>query len=154
MALYMDEATAARYREALDGCSSPVDAAEVAARFARRDIDRHVLELITTAVLSHADNRLGVARPVDRHMWEDGDCREFCRQEMRRELAELVTSRGYVPIALPAEALAYLKMAPPSFGAHVPEDADWDMIEVRLEVQVRTPPIDRAAAVKAGLLTG
>ncbi len=150
----MDETTAKRYRSALRDASSPVDAAEVAARFAGRTVDRTTLELIATAVLGHADNRLGSRQTVPRHMWEIEDYRDHHRQAMRRELHETVTSHGYVPIALPTETVRYLKMAPPSFGAEVPESADWDTAEISLEVAVRTPPVDRAEAVRRGLLAG
>jgi hypothetical protein len=150
----MDEWTAKRYRIALHDASNAAEAAGVAARFAGREIDSTTLELITAAVLSHADNRLGSRQTVDRHMWENEGYRDYRRQTMRRELHEAVTSQGYVPVALPSETVRYLKMAPPSFGGEVPESADWDTVEIMLEVAVRTPPVDRAEAVRRGLLTG
>lgn len=150
----MHESTAKRYRAALRDAGSAVEAAGVAARFAGREIDSTTLELIAAAVLGHADNRLGSRQTVDRHMWENEGYRDYRRQEMRRELHEAVTSQGYVPIALPSETVRYLKMAPPSFGGEVPESVDWDTVEIALEVPVRTPPVDRAEAVRRGLLTG
>jgi hypothetical protein len=151
----MDEGTAKRYRIALHDAGNAVEAARVAAKFAGiPDLTSGQLELIATAVLSHADNRLGSRQTVDRHMWQTAEYRDYHCQVMRRELHEAVTSQGYVPVALPSETVRYLKMAPPSFGAEVPESADWDTAEITLEVAVRTPPVDRAEAVRRGLLAG
>ena len=134
---------------------SAVDAAEAAIAAARCPaVDRSVLEVIAMAVLARADNQLGTVQVVHREMWENEGYRDYHRQVMRRELHEAVTSQGYVPIALPSETVRYLKMAPPSFGAEVPESVDWDTAEISLEVAVRTPPVDRAEAVRRGLLTG
>jgi len=36
----------------------------------------------------------------------------------------------------------------------VPEEADWQQVVLTLEVGVRVPPVDREAAVKAGILSG
>jgi hypothetical protein len=150
----MDEKTAERYRKALSGAGNPVEAAAAAARFAGVEVDATTLELIATAVLGHADSRLGTRQGAPRHMWEIEGYRHHCRQAMRRELHETVTSQGYVPVTLPAETVRYLRMAPPSFGAEVPETADWDTAEITLEVPVRTPPVNRTEAVRRGLLTG
>lgn len=151
----MDEGTAKRYRIALHDAGNAVEAARVAAKFAGiPDLTSGQLELIAAAVLSHADNRLGECQAVPREMWENEGYLDYRRQVMRRELHEAVTSQGYVPVALPSETVRYLKMAPPSFGGEVPESGDWDTAEVTLEVAVRAPAIDRAEAVRRGLLTG
>ena len=151
----MDERTAKQYRIALHDASNAAGAAGVAARFAGLpDLTSGQLELIAAAVLGHADNRLRNCQVVPREMWENEGYLDHRRQAMRRELHEAVTSQGYVPVALPSETVRYLKMAPPSFGAEVPESGDWDTAEITLEVAVRTPPVDRAEAVRRGLLTG
>jgi hypothetical protein len=151
---HMDEGTVRRYRTALHDAGSPVDAAGVAARFAGLEISRTALELIATAVLGHADNRVGSCQAVPRQMWEDEGYRSYHRQAMRRELHEALTGQGYVPVTLPSETVRYLKMTPPAFGREVPESADWDTAEIALDVPVRTPPVGRAGAVRRGLLAG
>ena len=151
----MHETTRKLYRAALYDAGNAVEAAGVAAKFAGlSNLTSDQLELIATAVLGHADNRLGSRDTAPRHLWQTAEYRDYHRQTMRRELHEAVTSQGYVPIALPSEMVRYLKMAPPAFGAEVPESADWDTAEISLEVAVRTPPVDRAEAVRRGLLTG
>jgi hypothetical protein len=152
---YMHETTRKLYRVALHDASNVVEAARVAVKFAGlAGLTSDQLELMATAVLGHADNHLGSRQVVDRHRWENEGYRDHHRQTMRRELHEAVTAQGYVPVALPSETVRYLKMAPPSFGAEVPESAEWDTAEITLEVAVRTPPVDRAEAVRRGLLTG
>lgn len=120
----------------------------------RPPVDRDVLELIAREILAYADDQVGTIQVAPREMWENEGYRRHRRQAMRRELIEAVTSQGYVPVGLPTETLVYVRMGPPWYGGEVPESADWDTVKVSLEVKVRTPPVDRAAAVRAGILTG
>jgi hypothetical protein len=154
MTFHMTERTAGLYRAALrDACNS-IDAAEVAARFAGVEISRSVLELIATAVLGHADGQLGLVKTFPREMWATEVFRDYQKSDMRWELHAAVADQGYVPVALPSEKTRYLKMGTPALGTEVPESADWDTIEISLAVGVRVPPVDRAEAVRRGLLTG
>jgi hypothetical protein len=131
--------------------------AEVAARHGMR-VNPHVASLIARALLDWADAAYEVHQTVPKEAWAQTGFRDSLRQEMRRQLLDEVTSQGRIPTALPSEAVRYLDNPfPKPSGSEVPPwavqaGAPYGWVEVTLAVQVRTPPVDRAAAVRAGLL--
>ena len=96
---------------------------------------------IADALLDYADSSYEVRQLVDRREWADDRWRERILADLRRRLLDEVTSQGRIPTALPSQAIRY-----PEAGA------DYESVEITLAVQCRTPAIDRAAAVRAGLL--
>lgn len=112
---------------------------------------------IADAVLGHADSTASARDSVERRMWQDPGAREYLLQRLRHRLLDEITSQGLVPTALPTVALAYQSWR---YGSEQPlraseaEPAEWDTVEVTLTVPVRVPPVDRKAAVKAGVLSG
>ena len=109
---------------------------------------------IANAARSFADTVVHVRQTAHRFQWEEADgFRDYLRQAMRRELLDAVASQGLIPVALPSETLRYSAGFLDGFR-EMPEDSGWQEVTVTLEVPVRTPPVDREAAVKAGLLDG
>jgi hypothetical protein len=114
---------------------------------------------IAQALLGWADAALEVSEIVVKHIWAETRFEARIRQDLRTKLFDEVTKQGRIPTALPSWALRYLDV-PQSFGsegAEIPPDAvaagaPYEFVQVILAMPVRTPPVDRAAAVKAGLL--
>ena len=111
---------------------------------------------IANAANSYWDQIIDRRRAVPRQEWAVEDFREDLRQRMRHDLLDLVTRQGFVPVILPHETVRYVTggILDPENVHEVPESADWQMAVVILEVYVRTPAVDREAAVKAGILGG
>jgi hypothetical protein len=120
-------------------------------------VDDYVTQRVADAVLGYADNTMSVRESMPRHPWQDPGVQEHMLQQLRRKLLEEITSQGLVPTALPTQTLAYQSWR---YGNEQPlraseaEPAEWDTVEVTLTVPVRVPPVDRKAAVKAGILSG
>lgn len=129
-------------------------------------IPEYILRAIADAVLATADTICQVEELCVRQWWEREErYRDHVRQELRHKLLDGITRDGRIPTALPVETLGYrdIRRAWPTDGAPrwdggvVPDEAvaggaDWTHRLVRLTVPVRTPPVDRAAAVRAGVL--
>lgn len=123
-------------------------------------LPQHVADQIVAAVLGYADSAYMVREIVVRQAWEQVDYRDRIRQRMRSQLLDEVTAQARLPVALPSEALRYLAHPitfPGDEGREIPADAvsagaDYEHVEVTLAVPVRTPPVDRKAAVRAGVL--
>lgn len=130
--------------------------ARKAAQLGIRLIGYQAEELARVALASFRD--IVTSRQLAyREQWQAEGFREHLRQRMRYALLELVTDQGLLPVELPTERIRYLMGSiydPSGPGREVPEEASWDCVAVTLEVRVRIPPVDRAAAVKAGVLTG
>lgn len=152
---YIDAAT--RERADLRQATSAADAAR--RLLARRgfNIPSHVAEDLANAVLDHADQRVSVQDTADRHAWDIPAWRDDILQRLRRGLLDEITSHGCLPTALPTMIFTYTSY---QFGVRVPlqgwegEPPEWDQVLIKLSAPVRTPPIDRKAAVRAGLLNG
>jgi hypothetical protein len=132
---------------------------------AGRQISDWQARMIAEAACGFAEQVVETTKTAPREPhWEDPRFREHLRQEMRWDLLDMVTRTGRVPVSLPAEQVRYLRgfglTAPPGSGAgtggmeETGEDGPWDTVAVTLTVGVRVPPVDRAAAVRAGLLHG
>jgi hypothetical protein len=122
-------------------------------------IPPYVAERIASAVLSYADSAEEVRLLVHREEWADEYRQQRIRRGLRMSLLERVATVGRIPIGPPSEAVRYLEM--PAYGAGagrevpapmVAEGAGYDEVEVSLRVACRTPAVDRAAAVRAGVL--
>jgi hypothetical protein len=110
---------------------------------------------IAEAARSFADTVIGNRRAAARFQWENEGFRDYTRQDLRRELLDTITRQGLLPVSLPRETIRYTAGFPDAGGLReVPESADWQTVIVEIEVGVRTPPVDREAAVKAGILNG
>jgi hypothetical protein len=118
---------------------------------------------------SFAESRQRISYAVPREQWADPQVRAHTRQRMRHQLLDTVTRQGYIPVGLPAETLKYLDpwswnpgidldqavdRIPEIPAEAVEQGADWATVVLILTVPVRRPPIDRAKAVQAGILTG
>jgi hypothetical protein len=117
----------------------------------------NVAREIADAVLACYDSTVRWTQLVRRVHWEEPRFRDHTRQMMRHHLLETVTSRGLVPVGLPSEGVRHRHRSAmfgrelnPAEGGEL--DTEWDLAEVTLRVPVRTPPVDRRAAVKAGVL--
>lgn len=117
----------------------------------------YVAQAVAEAVLDAVDGTMSVRESMPRHMWQDSAAQDYVLQQLRRKLLDEITSQGLVPTALPAQSLRYVSW---TFGSDQPlrasetEPAEWDTVEITLTVPVRVPPVDRKAAVKAGILGG
>lgn len=120
---------------------------------------------VAEAALSYADTTVTSRRPARKDEWADEGYRDYLRQDMRHKLLDLVTRQGLIPVALPAETLKYMDRwfnpvtddmeRPEGIPAEaVKQGAEWETVILTLSVPVRRPPVDRAAAVKAGILAG
>lgn len=128
---------------------------------AHYDLPDHVLGDLVRAVLDCADGVDEVSRRVPSHIWPMETARQYARSEMRANLLDHIFSHGHVPTALPKEEISYhslgLSVDDP-FGEEIPAEAvaagavPFYMVRLTLWCPVRIPPVDRAAAVKAGLL--
>lgn len=109
----------------------------------------HVATRIAEAVLATCDNILTLDETVYAEFWDDDErFRGHVRKKMRYALLDHVTSLGLVPTTLPTEEIRREQVGP--FG---PADTgSATNVIVRLSVPVRTPSIDRAKAVRAGIL--
>jgi hypothetical protein len=122
-------------------------------------------QAIADAARSFADSTVHVTRGVARRDWEDDQFRHYVRDKMRYDLLALLTKQGLIPVDLPAESVKYLDrwFNPDVHDAErvsgIPPEAvkagtEWETIMLMLSVPVRRPPVDRAAAVRAGILAG
>jgi hypothetical protein len=116
----------------------------------------HQAEALALAAISYFNEIVHVRQVADRHLWEADGFQDHLRQRMRHELLDGITRRGLVPVSLPREEVRFMAggFIDPEGRCEVPEGADWQMAELSLEVKVRRPPVDREAAVKAGVLHG
>jgi hypothetical protein len=110
------------------------------------------------AAIAFYDEIVQAREVASRHLWEAPGFQEHRRQSMRHKLLDGITRRGLVPVSLPHETVHFLLSSfagfqDPDAGTEVPESAPWDMAAVTLDVAVRRPPVDREAAVRAGILT-
>jgi hypothetical protein len=139
--------------------TTPADAAGRAAALHGISLPGYAAQQIADAVLGYADNTVSVRDSVERRTWQDPGAQEHLLQRLRHRLLDEITSQGLIPTALPAVALRYASWL---YGSDRPlpmrvsetEPAEWDTVEVTLTTPVRVPPVDRKAAMKAGLLSG
>jgi hypothetical protein len=133
---------------------------DVVARHCGVSVPDYVAERVVEAVMACADGVATVQASCSRQEWADEHFRGHVRIRMRRDLLAQVADAGRIPTAIPTETLKYRDWNQPSTGfdgTPVPADAvehgaDWTHLVVTLTVPVRTPSVDRTAAVKAGLL--
>jgi hypothetical protein len=153
------DATARWRRDRLRQARSAAEAVQIAASFAGlRDVGEWVARQLAEAAVGFSDSAVSVREAAPRELWEIEGFRDQLRRKMRWNLLDLVTSQGLVPVTLPAEAISYRAWgftADEAAGSgEVPESANWTTVLVMMSVRVRIPPVDREAAVKAGLLKG
>lgn len=147
-------------RQRIRNARSVEEAVQIAASYVGlQNVDDWQAKAIAEAARDFADNVVGNTQMALRFQWEQPGYQDHMRQRMRHELLDTVTRQGLVPVELPSEKLMYRQGRFGLEGAEVPEEAvnqgaDWDEVQVMLRVRVRTPPVDRAAAVKAGILAG
>lgn len=136
---------------------SAADAVRIALSYHGFHVSEYAAQQAADAALNHPDNIMNVQEHIPRPMWEDASGHNHALQHLRYRLLDEITSRGCVPTALPTQSLTYMTLR---FGVDTPasgsdiEPAEWDMVVVRLSAPIRTPPIDRKAAVQAGILNG
>lgn len=142
------------------------EAVTMAAGFVNTMLYDHQAAYIAEVARSFAESQVRVCQAILRDQWSIEDFRAHVRQRMRHKLFDTVTSQGLIPVALPAEVLRYVPRFgwmpcddPEKVSAEVPAEAvaqgaDWEAVILMLTVPVRVPPVDREAAVKAGILTG
>lgn len=160
-----DEMRCARIR---DRAHSVTEAVQMAAWHHGIDLAEHTARLITEVAQSFSDIVLHVRQSAFKHDWVIDGYREHIRHDMRHNLIELVAQQGYIPLALPSEVLMYMdqhyyphlddeEKAPRSrmvpAGA-IEQGAEWESVIIELSVPVRRVPVDRYAAVRAGILAG
>jgi hypothetical protein len=153
-----------RKRKQITEARSLEIALQRAASLVGADLLVHQAEALAEAAGIWASGWVTVRYAADRRMWEMDGFRDHVRQEMRWKLLDKITREGHVPVSLPAEKLYRTRFMPfqrepdaddtpvPSFS--MPEDSDWDQVAIVLEVGIRTPEVDRRAAVKTGILNG
>ena len=137
-------------------------AIERAARVVSLPILGYQAAAIAEAAGIWASGAAAVLQAVPRHAWEDDRGREHLRQRMRSRLLDKITREGHVPVSLPAERLYRTPFMPwmnsaddaPVPQYSMPADSDWEQVVIVLGVGVRTPPVDRQAAVRLGILGG
>ncbi|SRR5216683_4822039 len=142
--------------------SGPRTAAEAVRQAAARcrvgDISLYAAEAIARAAIAFADGVQQIRQAADRLQWEQEGFRDYLRQDMRYKLLYSITRQGLVPVALPQETVRYMTggILDPENQHEVPGDLDapWQAVVLTLEVGVRRPPVDREAAVRAGVLKG
>jgi hypothetical protein len=137
--------------------TSPADAARRI--LARRGItvNDYVAQVVADAVLNHVSNTISVRESVERGTWQSPGAQDYMLQRLRHRLLDEITSQGLIPTALPTAALRYgswLYGTGEPMRASETEPAEWDTVEVTVSAPVRVPPVDRKAAVKAGILGG
>lgn len=136
--------------------------AEIVALFGDR-IGPTAAQKIADALFGYADSAFQVTEIMVREAWEQEGYRQRVRQDLRRKLFDEIAKQGRIPTALPSEAIRYLNGwawlggDPDREGTEVPPDviangAPYERVQIILAVTVRTPPVDREAAVRAGVL--
>lgn len=118
----------------------------------QRALARHGISLpeyaardVVEAVLSFTGQVMTHRAIVDALQWQEPDGRTFALQQLRRELLDEVTRKGFVPVTLPRQTV---QTVPEPFAQN------GCRVEISMTVAVRMPPVDREAAVKAGILGG
>jgi hypothetical protein len=108
------------------------------------------------AACAHAEGVVQNRQMAGRLQWAEPGFREYLRRKMRHDLLDEMTESGYVPVSLPRETIRYMTggLLDPAGTHEVPETGDWQTAAVTLEAGVRRPPVDRKAAVRAGILSG
>lgn len=133
-------------------------AIERAARVVSLPILSYQAAAIAEAAGIWASGGAAVMQAFPRELWEDVRSREHVRQRMWWTLLDKITREGHVPVSLPAESLYRTPFMPWADGTvppqSMPADSDWELMVIVLKVGVRTPPVDRQAAVRAGILNG
>lgn len=148
---------AAHERADLAQATSAADAARRILARRRINIPDYIAEQVADAVLGYSGNMMSVRESIPRHLWQHPDIQEHALQRLRHQLLDEITSQGLLPSALPSHALVYQSWR---YGSDQPlrasetEPAEWDTVEITLTAPVRVPPVDRKAAVKAGVLGG
>ena len=143
--------------DAMQLSTPAANAARYAASRLGVQLSDYVAQAVADAVLDAADSILSTSESVPRHLWQNPDAQGHVLQQLRRKLLDEITGQGLVPTALPTQTLTYQSWR---YGNDQPlrasetEPAEWDTVEVTLTVPVRVPPVDRKAAVKAGILSG
>lgn len=133
----------------------PVRAVRLVAVDHRLPMPDQAAREIAEAVLACYDSVVGWVELAPRIRWEEPGFRDHLRQRMRHKLLDKVTSEGFVPTGLPSETVHRLYAmfgAEPIPAEAVSAGAEWDLARVELTVPVRTPAVDREAAVRAGAL--
>lgn len=144
------------------------EAVLIAARQVGKEIADYQAQWIAEVARTFAESGAAVREACPRQMWEIEDYRQHVRREMRFKLLNEVTDQGLIPVDLPSEALRYVgrwgfmagddperfEGIPEIPAEAVEQGAEWETVILTLTVPVRRPPVDRAAAVKAGILTG
>lgn len=137
---------------------SPEHAVQHIAAANHLNIPDYIAREIANAVLSYHDNIVSVQQQGPSDVWDQEEhYRDHIRHDMRWKLLDGITAKGLLPVALPTETVHFGRM---EFGAEPTVLPDWavergdhgDTVVVRLSCKVRTPPIDREAAVKAGII--
>jgi hypothetical protein len=140
-------------------------AVEIAGRHVGVGLFDYQATYIAEVARTFAEGWLHVRHAMHREEWAIEDFRAHVRRKMRFDLLDTVTSQGFIPVDLPAESLKYMDRffiaatddleRPEGIPAEaVEQGAEWETVILVLSVPVRRPPVDRAAAVKAGILTG
>lgn len=120
----------------------------------------HQAKHIADAAIAFYDEAAAVRQVASPEMWRAPGFQGHLRQSMRHELLDMITRKGLVPVSLPRETVRFMGggyaafVDPEGAGYEVPETGDWHQAAVMLSVPVRRPPVDREAAVKAGILGG
>jgi len=147
---------------------SVTEAVQMAAWLQGISVAEHQARLIAEVALSFSDSVLHIRQAALKHEWAIDAYREHIRHDMRHKLIDTVAQQGYIPLALPAEALMYMDrffypgaddVDAPCRSREVPAEAveqgaEWESVILELSVPVRRPPVDRYAAVRAGILAG
>lgn len=152
-------------RKAIRNAPDVIEAVKRAAAFVNVDLADFQAKAIAEAARSYADaGELVIRQSMRREQWTIEGFRDHVRQRMRHELLDTVTRQGLIPVDLPAESLKYMDRwfmptddleRPQGIPAEAVEaGAEWETVILTLSVPVRKPPVDRAKAVKAGILTG
>lgn len=122
-------------------------------------VAEHQAKHLAEAAIAFFDEIVQLRQAAQPVQWDQPGFQDYLRQHMRHELLDGITRRGLVPTSLPSETLRFMGggsyaafVDPENGGYEVPETAEWHTVYVTLEVPVRKPPIDREAAVRAGIL--
>lgn len=141
--------------------SDPVEAARGYLARQGAHVPEHLLRGLVDRVLAAADTVVTAHHTANRVVWERDDYRSYIRSDLRRKLLSMCADQGLVPTQLPVEELTHhdTRMGGmlPTGRNQIPADAiergaEWDYVDIRLSVPARRPPIDRAAAVRAGVV--
>jgi hypothetical protein len=111
------------------------------------NIEDWILRRLAEAVHATFDSIVAVDHTSPAWKWDqDERLRAWVRRDLRTKLLDGIVARAVVPIDLPIEETRRYRPSPGSFLG------DEEQVIVRLSVCVRTPPVDRVAAVQAGFL--